>query len=118
MNSRRATMLINGQPGQLITVSDRSVQYGDGLFETIRCEQGVPRWLERHLARLRRGCERLHLPQPDEALLAREVCQLASGEARALVKILYTRGVGAARGYAPRECHQPTRIVSVYSWPV
>lgn len=118
MNSTRAAMLINGQPGQLIAVADRAVQYGDGLFETIRCEQGAPRWLERHLARLRGGCERLQLPQPDEALLAREVCQMASAEARVLVKILYTRGIGSARGYAPRDCGQPTRIVSVHPWPV
>jgi 4-amino-4-deoxychorismate lyase len=58
------------------------------------------------------------LPPPDAAQLEREVCELAAGEARALVKILYTRGVGAARGYAPRECRQPTRIVSVHPWPV
>jgi 4-amino-4-deoxychorismate lyase len=118
MTSTRAAMLINGQPGQLIAVADRGVQYGDGLFETIRCEQGAPRWLERHLTRLRHGCERLQIPRPDEAVLVREVCEVASGEARVLVKILYTRGVGAARGYAPRDCGQPTRSVSVHPWPV
>jgi len=118
MNSNRAAMLINGQPGHLIAVADRAVQYGDGLFETIRCEQGAPRWLERHLARLGRGCARLQLPLPDLTQLEHEVRELAAGETQVLVKILYTRGVGAARGYAPRDCRQPTRIVSLHPWPV
>jgi 4-amino-4-deoxychorismate lyase len=117
MSSAPVAMLINGQPGDLIAAADRAVQYGDGLFETVRCERGAPRWFERHVARLRRGCERLHLPQPDEALLAREVSELAAGEARVLVKIIYTRGPGAARGYAPRDCLRPTRIVSRHPWP-
>jgi 4-amino-4-deoxychorismate lyase len=111
-------MLINGQPGELIAVADRAVQYGDGLFETIRCEHGAPRWLERHLARLSQGCARLQLPPPDARVLEREVRELAAGEARALVKILYTRGIGATRGYAPRGCTQPTRIVSRHPWPL
>lgn len=111
-------MLINGQPAQQIAVADRAVQYGDGLFETIRCEHGLPRWFERHMARLNRGCARLQLPLPDAAQLEAEVCELVPGEARALVKIIYTRGVGASRGYAPRGCPEPTRIVSAHPWPM
>ena len=110
-------MLINGQPGERIAVADRAVQYGDGLFETIRCEQGLPRWLERHLARLSLGCTRLKIEPPDAAQLEAEVRELAAGQRQALIKILYTRGIGAARGYAPRECREPTRIVSVHPWP-
>src|SRR5271170_1186700 len=117
MNSNGAAMLINGQPGHLIAVADRAVQYGDGLFETIRCEQGAPRWLERHLARLARGCARLSIAPPDMAQLEAEVRELAAAAARAVVKIIYTRGVGAARGYAPRGAAQPTRIVSRHPWP-
>ena len=111
-------MLINGEPAELIAVADRAVQYGDGLFETIRCEQGVPRWLERHLMRLSLGCARLQIEPPDAVQLEAEVRELAAGEAQALIKVLYTRGIGAARGYAPRECHAPTRIVSVHPWPL
>jgi 4-amino-4-deoxychorismate lyase len=117
MSGTRAAMLINGEPGELIAAADRAVQYGDGLFETIRCEQGAPRWLERHLARLARGCARLTIPPPDRAQLEGEVRALAAGAARGLVKIIYTRGVSATRGYAPRGAPQPTRIVSWHPWP-
>jgi 4-amino-4-deoxychorismate lyase len=117
MNGMRATMLINGKPGELIAAADRAVQYGDGLFETIRCEQGAPRWLERHLARLARGCARLQIPPPDAAQLEAEVRELVAGAGRGLVKIIYTRGVATARGYAPRGIAQPTRIVALHPWP-
>lgn len=42
---------------------DRSYLYGDGLFETVRVrEDGTIRWLERHVARLRRSGEALGFP--------------------------------------------------------
>lgn len=42
---------------------DRSFLYGDGLFETVRVrEDGQIRWLERHVARLRRSGEALGFP--------------------------------------------------------
>ena len=111
------TALINGQRGTQIAIADRAVQYGDGLFETIRCEEGAPRWLDRHLARLELGCTRLHLASPDMALLEQEVRSLATGARRSLLKILYTRGVARLRGYAPRAGGEPTRIVSAHPWP-
>ena len=54
-------MLIDGQPGERVAAGERALQYGDGLFETITCCDGQPRWLERHLQRLREGCRRLQL---------------------------------------------------------
>ena len=108
---------VNGEPAETLHLADRGLQYGDGLFETLRCERGAPRWLERHLRRLRQGCQRLHLPLPDEELLAREVHELAAGHVRGLAKIIYTRGSSAVRGYAPREAAEPTRILSWHPWP-
>lgn len=55
---------------------DRSYLYGDGLFETVRVRpDGSVRWLERHLARLRRSAEALgfprdHIERAAEALAA------------------------------------------------
>jgi len=88
--------LVNGEPGSLISVQDRGLHYGDGLFETLRCEQGRVRWFERHLARLREGCARLGLPEPDGALLRREAESLLADCPRALVKLVLTRGVSMA----------------------
>ena len=108
--------LINGQSQNLWSVQDRGLHYGDGLFETLSCVSGRPRWIERHLARLASGCERLGLPIPDGELLRAEVQALQGGAPRLLIKIIYTRGVATARGYRPAGNEQPTRIVTAYEW--
>jgi 4-amino-4-deoxychorismate lyase len=109
--------LVNGRPQELWSVRDRGLQYGDGLFETIACLGGRPRWFDRHLARLALGCERLGMPAPDGALLRAELQTCLGVAPRALIKIIVTRGVATARGYRPAGDEQPTRIVSAHDWP-
>ena len=117
MSRAPSTTLINGQPGGYVDAGERALQYGDGLFETISCCQGRPRWLERHLQRLREGCRRLQLHFADEALLCAEVAQLAAGPAPCIVKVIVSRGVSTRRGYRPSGEERPTRIVSRHDWP-
>jgi len=105
-----------GRPEAAISVLERGLHYGDGLFETIACEGGNPRLLQRHLRRLVSGCERLGLVPADTPLLAREVRELAVGTPRAVVKLLVTRGVSPARGYAPTGRERTTRIALRYAW--
>ena len=59
---------VDGVATDMVSVRERGLHYGDGLFETIACPQGVPRFLELHLARLREGCERLRIETPQEQL--------------------------------------------------
>ncbi len=110
-------VLVNGVPAGSVSTQDRGLHYGDGLFETLRCEQGRIRWLDRHLARLRAGCERLGIEPPADGLLQAEAQSLAGTMPRALVKIIVTRGESVVRGYRPRGDERPTRIVSAYPWP-
>ena len=112
-----AHMLINGRPGTQVNAHDRGLQYGDGVFETLRWADGRLCWFERHMARLMRGCERLGLAPPEAAQLRAEATSLAHGLPRALVKIIVTRGVATARGYRPTGDEVPARIVSVHDWP-
>lgn len=109
-------MLINGEPSDLVAASDRGLQYGDGLFETIAVIDGKPRLWERHMARLANGCDVLQLPPPDIELLLREAQQLCGDRSRAVLKIIITRGSGG-RGYRFPEAMTPTRIVSLHPWP-
>jgi len=95
---------------------DRGLHFGDGLFETIACMGGRPRFLEDHLRRLAHGCQRLAIAAPPLELQA-EIESLAAGCDRGLVKVLYTRGPATARGYAPSGEEYPTRIVLRYPWP-
>lgn len=40
---------------------NRAMRFGDGLFETIRIVNGIPRYLELHIARLKNGLEALQI---------------------------------------------------------
>lgn len=117
MSDALVKQLIDGRPADLLPVSDRAVQYGDGLFETISCQAGRPRWLELHLQRLRRGCERLGVPFDAYEGLAAEVASLAAEQARCIIKVIVTRGSGRSRGYRPSGTEQPRRIVTRHEWP-
>ena len=108
-------ILVNGQPEESLAVSDRGLQYGDGLFETIAMRQGQLEFLDAHLARLQTGCQRLAIPFNDWAILSQELNVLCR-QHDAVVKVIITRGSGG-RGYNPASCLSPTRIISVHPFP-
>lgn len=108
--------LINGQPGVGIDALDRGLQYGDGLFETLAVKQGRPQLWDRHMTRLLEGCRRLRLPAADPPLLRAEADRLCAGAARAVLKIVLTRGPGA-RGYRIEGDADGTRILTLSAAP-
>ncbi|WP_130620526.1 aminodeoxychorismate lyase [Dyella amyloliquefaciens] len=111
-----ARVLVDGAPADTVSVLDRGLSYGDGLFETIRFVHGMaPLWV-RHMQRLRDGCRRLAMPVPDGERLLREALAVSCGLEHAVVRITLTRGTGA-RGYAPPATPQPTRIVAGFDAP-
>jgi 4-amino-4-deoxychorismate lyase len=110
------TILINGEPGDCISVRDRGFQYGDGLFETLAVVDGEPLLWERHLRRLFHGAARLGIGAPAEELLRDEAERVCRGAARAVLKIVVTRGA-SGRGYAPAPDTAPTRAVCLSPWP-
>jgi 4-amino-4-deoxychorismate lyase len=108
--------LVNGVPGESISVHDRGFQYGDGLFETMAVVKGVSLLWDRHMQRLFHGAARLGIDAPPESLLRHEAEQLGRGVERAVLKIILTRGL-SGRGYAPDKQAQSTRTVSLSPWP-
>lgn len=52
----------------LFTVDNRSFRYGDALFETVKCINGTPLFLEAHLQRLYAGMEVLDYDWNDQLL--------------------------------------------------
>ena len=112
-------ILINGKAASVISVFDRGLLYGDGLFETIRVVEGKPRLWQQHMQRLEQGCQKLGLPSPDRECLAKEVASLlekAAQEEQAVIKIIWTRGQGP-RGFAGSVKAQATRIVMLQAFP-
>ncbi len=100
---------VNGQPAESVSVLDRGLAYGDGVFRTLHTQDGQPLWWADHYAKLVSDCRVLGMACPDEALLRDEVTQEAvPGEG--VVKIVLTRGTGA-RGYALPAQPSVTRVV-------
>lgn len=52
----------------VFTTANRAFKYGDGLFETIKCVNGIPLFLEAHLQRLYSGMETLEYEWNDQLL--------------------------------------------------
>lgn len=107
---------VNGQPASRLSVADRGLAYGDGVFETMRVEKGKVARLELHLARLSLGCQRLHIPidVPQLADEIRRFCRQV--ETQATCKLIVTRGVGQ-RGYAAPNNVQPQRVLQLSELP-
>lgn len=110
-------VLVNGVARAGIAASDRGLLYGDGLFETILFVRGAAPLWARHMRRLEHGCASLLLPAPDAHALAAETARVVEGMPRAVVRITLTRGSGA-RGYAPPENMDATRIAAAFDPPL
>jgi 4-amino-4-deoxychorismate lyase len=109
-------ILINGIPQSHINISDRGLQYGDGLFETISVQNGKAVFLQQHLDRLTNACQRLQIAVPEQNQLTAEIQQLSQHGQQAVLKIIITRGSGG-RGYRQPDTIEPTRILSLHPFP-
>jgi branched-chain amino acid aminotransferase len=104
-----------------IDPADRGFLLGDGLFETLRAEDGRVSRLDRHLARLRRAAQALDLPLlPDDASLGQALAETLAanglGRGGAALRLTLTRGAGP-RGLLPPEKATPTLMVAAFALP-
>lgn len=106
--------LVNGVPADSVSVYDRGLAYGDGLFETIAVREGAALLFEAHMARLRRGCLKLGIPDPGIEQCHGEIERLCVGRT-GVVKLIVTRGV-AMRGYAVQGDIRPNRLLLFSKW--
>jgi len=93
-----------------ISPLDRGVQYGDGVFETLRVERGQPLYLKCHLERISQSLHWLRISTenfPHWRGVLQHLVQLNELEGKtAAAKILVTRGVSPQMG-TPLS-HRPT----------
>lgn len=108
--------LVDGEISERVSATDRGLQYGDGLFETMAVVQGTPRFWQGHVDRMTAGCEQLGLPVTPQAVLLREVQTVSAGQRRCVVKIIVTRGT-SGRGYAAEIPARGNRVVCAWAWP-
>lgn len=100
---------VDGQPADALSLKDRGLAYGDGLFETIAVRGGQALLLDRHLARLVDGCSRLAIAA-DHELIRSELRAYARALDEGVLKLIITRG-DSLRGYAPDPLAQARRIL-------
>ena len=109
---------INGKLTNKISVEDRAVQYGDGVFETIAVKRKILEFWKEHYQRLNKGCKVLKIKCPSEVSLKKEINKFIkkSKKNKFVLKIIISRGIGG-RGYNPPTTSKPTRILGIYDWP-
>lgn len=85
-----------------ISVLDRALEHGLGLFETLRTWRGRPSLLSRHLDRLKRSADELRIPiDPTHLPNAADVRALLAADGRdgdALLRITLSGGTSATEG--------------------
>lgn len=99
-------MLVNGVSGNLISIRDRGLLYGDGVFRTFRALRGIALCWPLHYQKLHHDCTALGITCPDLALLSAELHKLLKQYPDGVVKLIVTRGQGV-RGYAPPDRATP-----------
>lgn len=110
-------MLINSEPGNTISIRDRGLLYGDGVYRTFPVRNGIALHWPLHYQKLQHDCAALKIACPDFESLTTELQSLSDAQPDAIFKIIVTRG-RSARGYAPAPDAAPTHIWDVAPQPV
>ena len=95
--------------------TDRSFQYGDGLFTTVRVKDGKAMLWDLHLQRLVSGAKALLIHSFDTDELTAQVQQAISAPDQ-VIKVLISRGQ-AGRGYSPQGIESPCCYISTAALP-
>ncbi|HKX60554.1 MAG TPA: aminotransferase class IV [Verrucomicrobiae bacterium] len=102
-----------------VSVFDRGFLYGDGVFETIRVQEGHPfRW-SRHFSRLTAGLSLLGIRLPyEETELRRHANALIAANhcPDVILRLTVSRGPGR-RGLSPKDAETPTVVMSLHPGP-
>ncbi|UCE75388.1 MAG: branched-chain-amino-acid transaminase [Methanomassiliicoccales archaeon] len=99
-----------------ISVFDRAVEYGDGVFEGIRCYDGKIFKLDEHLRRLFDSARATHIDIPlsyEDMKQAIKDTTRANGFREAHIKPIVSRGVGWRLGLDPTNLDKPNVIIQV-----
>jgi len=107
-------VLINGAKQSKISIFNRNIQFGDGLYETCVVENKKILFWVNHFARLNRGCEQLKISKVDESVWLSDVKKALSlcSYDHCVGKLILSRG-DSLRGYGFKDDIKPVRAVIV-----
>ncbi|GAK19616.1 aminodeoxychorismate lyase [Vibrio sp. JCM 19052] len=107
---------VNGLPQTHISLGDRSFQYGDGCFTTIKTKKGELEHWQAHIERMEACLKTLHIPFPDWSQVFDWVMKAVLNDELAGIKIHISRGTGG-RGYTPSGIEGPVVTISNFAFP-
>ncbi|MEH0713480.1 aminodeoxychorismate lyase [Vibrio owensii] len=107
---------VNGLPQTHISLGDRSFQYGDGCFTTIKTKKGELEYWQAHVERMEACLKTLHIPFPDWSQVFDWVMKAVLNDELAGIKIHISRGTGG-RGYSPSGIEGPVVTISNFAFP-
>ena len=110
-------MLINGAPGNSISIHDRGLLYGDGVFRTLLVIHGRSQHWPLHYQKIEQDCAALGITCPDGEVLSAELAGLSDAHPDAVFKLIVTRGI-TERGYSPLSRTSATHLWDVSPLPV
>src|SRR3546814_10414968 len=94
-----------------VSADDRGLNYGDGVFETLRIHDGKLVWWDAHWQRLVRGAAVLGIETADASAVLAACAPLLAQPGDGVLTLLLTRG-GGGRGYALHDPSQPLLLIS------
>lgn len=109
-------MLVDGSLAAVVDVRDRGLQYGEGVFRTVRVIDGRPKWWQAQLDKLAADCQRLSIPCADASVWQADWAALGPVKGQGVLKLLVTRGSGP-RGYRPPAGNPSRRILMFHPQP-
>jgi 4-amino-4-deoxychorismate lyase len=107
---------INGVQQDSLSIKDRGLAYGDGVFTTAQVVQGKIQLLSEHLERLTNNCANLSIALPNIDKIKRELKTVAQRFESCVAKVIITAGEGG-RGYSRQGCEKSTVIISFHAFP-
>ncbi|MBE9560642.1 MAG: aminodeoxychorismate lyase [Proteobacteria bacterium] len=117
MNRVPVNSLINGIVADYININDRSIHYGDGLFETILCNHNNLYYWQQHFQRLQTSAKQLKIACPPEKVFLDDITKLLTdndSRSACAIKIIVSRGTGE-RGYKFSKNTSANRLVMLSS---
>ena len=107
-------VLINGEEQSKVSIFNRNMQYGDGLFETCIAKDNRILFWPNHLARLNKVCEKLNIKKIDESYWMSDLKKAFAlyEHNNCIVKLILSRGE-SLRGYGYKEDITPVRVVII-----
>jgi 4-amino-4-deoxychorismate lyase len=87
-----SSAIVDGRPGDSISVFDEGLLRGDGCFEAIRAYDGVPFAFDLHFQRLQKSAAALEIGCPAASELRPWVEAMAAEGGDCIVRVILTRG--------------------------